>query len=200
MNKQEFTAELCARLSGLPEETVEDRISFYIEAINDRIDDGMPESDAVADVGSIDSIVADVLSDIPLAKIAKQKIKSSRRLKGWEITLLAVGSPIWVPLAIAALAVIFSLYVSVWAIVISFWAVFASFAGSAIGGVLGGSIFICTENVIPGIALIAAGLVCAGLAIFSFFGCLAATKGTAKLAKLIVLGVKKCFIKKEAAK
>ena len=67
MNKQEFTAELCARLSGLPEETVEDRISFYIEAINDRIDDGMSEADAVADVGSIDSIVADVLSEVPTA-------------------------------------------------------------------------------------------------------------------------------------
>ena len=200
MNKQEFTAELCARLSALPEETVEDRISFYIEAINDRIDDGMSESDAVADVGNIDGIVSDILSEIPLSKIANQKIKSSRHLRGWEITLLAVGSPVWFPLAIAALAVIFSLYVSAWAIVASFWAAFGSFAGGGFGGVVSGIVFICTGNAPSGIALIASGLVCAGLAIFSFFGCLYATKGTARLAKIIVLGIKKCLIKKEATK
>ena len=47
------------------------------------------------------------------------------------------------------------------------------------------------------LALIGASLACAGIAIFLFFGCREATKGTAKLAKVIVLGIKKAFIRKE---
>jgi len=47
--------------------------------------------------------------------------------------------------------------------------------------------------------MIGSGLVLAGLSVFVFFGCKAATKGLIILTKKTALAVKKCFIKKEAA-
>ena len=40
MNKTEFLNELEARLKGLPKEDVEERLEFYSEAIDDRVEEG----------------------------------------------------------------------------------------------------------------------------------------------------------------
>ena len=47
MNKLEFIAELRDRLSGLPQGEVEERLSFYSEMIDDRMEDGVSEKEAV---------------------------------------------------------------------------------------------------------------------------------------------------------
>ena len=50
-----------------------------------------------------------------------------------------------------------------------------------------------------GIAMIGAGMVFAGLAIFVFYGCKAATNGALSLTKKLVLWIKNRFKKKEEA-
>ena len=47
--------------------------------------------------------------------------------------------------------------------------------------------------------MIGAGIVCAGLSIFMFYGCKAATKGILVLTKKLAVWIKNCFIKKEEA-
>ena len=47
MNKEEFLSELRTKLSGLPQEDIEERISFYSEMIDDRMEDGISEEEAV---------------------------------------------------------------------------------------------------------------------------------------------------------
>ena len=89
----------------------------------------------------------------------------------------------WIPLLVAAVSVVFSLYVSVWAVIVSLWAVFASLIGSALGAVVSGAVLAVTANVASGLLMIAVGSVCAGLGIFMFFVCKAATKGTIWLTK-----------------
>ncbi len=135
-----------------------------------------------------------------LAQIAKERMKSKRRLNAWEIVLLALGSPIWLSLGIAAVAVIFSLYISLWSVIISLWAVFGSLVGCSFGGMVAGGVFACNGNVLVGIAVLGAGLVCAGFSIFMFYGCKAATKGFLILTKKIAVWIKNCFIKKGEAK
>ena len=197
MNKQDFIASLRASLSGLPKQDVEDRLNFYSEMIDDRIEEGLTEQEAVSAIGSVETVSSQIVADIPLSKIAKEKIKSKRGLRAWEILLLALGSPIWLSLLIAAFAVVFSLYVSVWSVIISLWAVFASLVAFVAGGIIAGIIFIVVGNVLTGVCMIGTALVCAGLSIFSFFGCKAATKGLLWLTKKLALGIKKCFVKKE---
>ena len=65
---------------------------------------------------------------------------------------------------------------------------------------LAGVIFCCEGRCTPGVVMIAAGLVCAGLAVFLFYGCKAATKGMLWLTKKILWAIKGCFIKKEDVK
>ena len=114
--------------------------------------------------------------------------------------LIIIGFPLWFPLLIAALAVVLAVYVSIWSVIISLWAAFASVTACSFSGIVVGIGFIITKNITSGVALIGAGLVLAGLSIFLFFGCKAATNGTIYLTKKMVLSVKNSFIKKEATK
>ena len=197
MKKLEFILSLHDKLSCLPQEDMEERLAFYNEMIDDRMEEGLSEEEAVAQIGSVDEIVAQIIEETPLTKLVKEKIKPKKRLKAWEVTLLAVGSPLWLSLLIAAFAVVISLYAALWAVVISLWAVFVSVAACAPAGVLAGAVFISNGSVTSGIAMIAAALVCAGLAIFLFYGCKAVTKGTGWLTKKILSAIKRCFIKEE---
>ena len=110
-----------------------------------------------------------------------------------------LGSPIWLSLGIAAVSVIFALYLSFWAVVIGLWAVFVSFVACSIGSLLSTIAIFVSGNVASGLAIIAAAMVCAGLSIFVFFGCKAATNGAVILAKKIAIGIKNCFKGKEKA-
>lgn len=199
MNKQEFLDGLRKGLSGLPQADIEERLTFYGEMLDDRIEEGLSEEEAVAAAGSVNEIVRQTVADIPLAKIAKERIKPKRRLKAWEIVLLALGSPIWISLGVAAAAVIFALYVTVWSVIASFWSVFASLAVCAATGVPMCVVFVAGDSGAAGIAVLSAGIVCAGLSVFMFFGCLQATKGILFLTKKFAIWLKNCFIKKEEA-
>ena len=200
MTKKEFIVKLTLELHGLPKADIEERVGFYSEMIDDRIEAGLSEEEAVADIGSVEDVVAQILSEIPLGKLVKEKIKPKRRFTWWEITLIAVGSPIWLSLLISAFAVVISLYATIWALVASLWAVGASLAGGALGGITLAVLMFTQSRVVSGIAILGAAFVCAGLAILLFFACRAATVGAAKLAKTIVLATKRLFIRKEDKK
>lgn len=197
MNKQDFLGLLRKGLSGLPQEDIEERLTFYCEMIEDQMEEGLSEEEAVAAVGTVDEIVAQIAADIPRAKAPLEEIKPKRDLKMWEIILLALGSPIWLSLAISGVAVIFSLYVSLWAVMISLWAVFGSLVGCSAGGLVAGIAIACNGNVLPGVAMIGAGIVCAGLSIFAFCGCRAATNGILICTKKAAEWTKNRFLKKE---
>ena len=197
MTKREFVEALKAKLSALPKDELEERISFYCEMIDDRTEEGFSEEDAVSMIGSADEIAEQIISDIPLSKIVMEKVSSKRRFKVWETALLALGSPVWLSLAVAAIAVILSLYVSLWSVIVSLWAVFALLVGSAIGIIIAGTVLAFTDFALIGLSMIGASLVLAGLAILSFFGCKAAAKGIIALTKKMAFGTKMLFLKGE---
>ena len=199
MNKQEFLARLRKGLSGLPQSEIEERLAFYGEMIDDRMEEGLSEAEAVSAVGSVEEIVAQVVADIPLSKIAKERIKHKRCLNAGEIVLLALGSPVWLSLLIAAFAVVLSVYVSLWSVIISLWAGFVSMAVGSFAGVVAVMISAIGGYGTMAAAMVAATLVCVGLTIFMFFGCKAATKGILFLTKKFALWIKRRFVKKEEA-
>ena len=95
MTKQEFLNQLDRGLKGLPKEEIEQRIAFYEEIINDKIEEGLSEEGAVDSLGGVDRVIDAILAEIPLSVIVKRKIKPKKSLAAWEIILLAVGSPVW---------------------------------------------------------------------------------------------------------
>ena len=194
MDKQRFLLKLGELLSGLSQEEKEAQLHFFREMIEDRMEDGLSEEEAIKAVGSADDIATQILGEASFSPS-----KPERRLKGWEITLLILGSPIWLALLIAVAAIVFSAFASLWAGIISLWACFASMVGCAFASLFAGVIFLFGEHRLTGIAVIGGCFVCAGLCIFLFWGCKILTKGIILLSKKTVLWVKQCFTRKEVA-
>ena len=197
MNKTEFLVRLQQGLAGLPQEDIDERLNFYNEMISDRMEDGLSEEEAVAGVGDVDEIVAQTIAEIPLPKLMCERVKPKRRLRAWEIVLLALGSPIWLSLLIAFFAIVISIYAVIWSLVVSVWAIEVSFIAVALGGSFIGSIMILKGNAATGIAQIGFAVMSLGFAIAFYFVCKAYTRFSVFLTKKIAAGIKAMFIRKE---
>ena len=199
MNKQAFLEELREELYGLPQDDIEERLDFYSEMIEDRMEEGLSEEEAVLEIGTPAEVAEQIVSEIPLPNLGVEKVRPKRSLKTWEIVLLVLGSPVWVPLVLAAIILAVALYLTVWVLIAALWVVEAALGISAVACVIWGFWSMFTGNVPAGIAAIGAGLACAGLTIFLFFGCKEATRGLLILTKKIILRIKTRFIGKEEA-
>ena len=197
MRKNEFIFKLIQGLSGLPQKEVEERVAFYSEMIDDRMEEGLSESAAVASLGTVQSVINQIISDTSLTSIIKERIKRRKKLNGWGIALIAISFPIWISLIAAAFAIVISVYASIWTVVVSLWASFAAMVGAGVGGVLGGILFIGLGKFPAGFGILGCALVCGGLSILMFYACKYTTIAMAWLTKKIALFIKKCFTKKE---
>lgn len=150
---------------------MEEHLMFYSGLLDDQMEEGLSEEEAVAAAGPVEEIVRQTISDTPLTKIVKERIRPKRRLHAGELVLLVLGAPIRLPLGFAAIAVFFALYVVLWSALVSLWAGFVSVGAGAVGGVL------------AGIGLIA--------------GRGAATKGIEALTRRIAVWTKNRFLRRE---
>ena len=75
MTKQEFLTQLERRLSTLPERERDASIAYYDEILDDALEEGMTQQEAVASLGDIEQIVSQIISDIPLTKLVKEQVR-----------------------------------------------------------------------------------------------------------------------------
>ena len=197
MDKYDFLLALEARLEGLPEADRQASLDFYSEMLDDLVEGGMTETEAVASLGSPEAIAEEILLEMPLPKLVKSKMKKTRRLTGTEITLLIVGFPIWLPILVSLLAIVFAVYISLWAVVISLYAADLSLAAGSLAGLVGTIMMFVGGQPASALLFLGAMLVLVGLSILMFFGCNAAAKGVCRLGKLTLRGIKACFVRKE---
>ena len=198
MMKKMFLERLKLRLSHLSKDEQEERISFYSEMIEDRIEDGLTEEEAVKSIGSIDELTKEVINDneinfdkkqIGIREKKNDFLKTIKEKKsGRNILLIVLGFPIWFPLLISGIAVLFSLYIVGWSIIVSLWAVVLALAVSFIGGSVLGIIYLFqgANAIILGLSI-----ACGGLAIFSFFGMKELTKLYCLFSKKIIALIRK---------
>ena len=209
MKKTDFLAQLGNQLSGLSSTDLEKSLAYYNEMIDDRIEDGASEEEAVAAVGTPQQAATQILSEMPLTKFLKVKMKKAERLPTWATVLLIIGSPIWLSLIIAAFAVVISLaaaafavvvsvYAVLWSALITLWALGLAFVISPLFGIFLLIISIANGNAGGGIALLGAGFTLGGLSVYLLRFCLYFTKITAKFSKKFFLFILSCFSKKEA--
>lgn len=197
MDKKEFLSALEARLAGLPEADRQSSLDFYAEMLDDLMEGGMTEQEAVASLGSVDAIAEEILMDTPLPKLIKAKMKPKHRMRAWEIILIAVGSPVWFPILIALFAVALSLYITLWAVVLSLYAADLAFAISAPAGIVAAVLLFVQGEAAGGLLFFGAGLVLAGLTVLWLLLCNLTAKGTWQLGKLTLRGIKACFVRKK---
>ena len=197
MNKQEFLLALRGALSDLPEADIKASLDYYAEIIDDQMEEGVAETDAVASLGSVVAVAEQIMLDMPLTKLVKARVKPKRRLRAWEIVLIIAGSPVWFPILVALAAVALAVYIVLWSVVISLYAADLSLAAGALAGLAGCAVLAATGSIPSALLFVGAGLACAGLAIFGFLGCNATAKGVLQLGKLIWRGIKSCFVRKK---
>ena len=193
MNKTEFLKKLEAGLGSLPQEERLEQLTFYSEMIDDRMEEGLSEEEAVAAVGPVEQILSQI------APPAAPSQEDRRKLSLLVVLLLIFGCPVWLSIAASVFSVVLSVYVTVWSVIISLWAVFASLIACAVGFAVGSIASFCTGAFQTGAILTAMCLVSAGLSIFLFFGCRALTNGTVVLTKRIFTGIKNRITGKEKA-
>ena len=87
MSRDAFIGELRHRMAGLPQQTVERTVEYYSELIADSVEDGMSEEEAVARLGSLEEIVANVVKDTPLSQIVQTRVqeKKAKGVSGWDL-------------------------------------------------------------------------------------------------------------------
>ena len=195
MTKSEFNALLRRRLHVcLPAEDVEKTLEYYNEMLDERMEAGADEAEAVAALGEIDRIVADTLTDTPMPRLIKHRVTSRPALRVWEIMLLILGSPVWLSLLAAVVAVVVSVYVVLWAVVVVFFAAVAALGAGALGGLAAAVLAWIKGAVVPGFFFLGAALVCAGLTVGMFIFSKLVAKGMLLLSKKLWLGIKLCFV------
>ena len=113
MTKKEFLSALKRRLRRLSPNELKERIGFYSEIIDDKIEEGLTESEAVADVGNVNEIANQIL--LEAGSLSRMK-SYKKRANPWQIALLIIGSPIWGSILITVFAVIWSVTITLWAV------------------------------------------------------------------------------------
>lgn len=177
MTKLEFLRRLATLLRGMDPDERAQWLADYSEIIDDYIEEGRTETEAVGIIGSVEAIARQIRTDAGLPADAAETERKLRR----TVLILACTAPLWFPavlvtaalvlvLLFAVLAVILgvlvvavALLVALASVVLGLYAVTAGLALSSVGFVLGGTVMTCSGHILPGLFTFGAGLLTAGL-------------------------------------
>ncbi len=194
MTKIQFLQDLEERLKGLPKEDVAKSLAFYKEMIEDRMEEGLTEEEAVSALGDIEEIAGRILAEIPLAKLVGYKLKSKHGLRGWEILLLVLGFPLWLSLLAIAASILLAVVVTVWSIPLLLYAVDFSLVAVGAAGVCFSPLQMAAGNVGGGLLFLGCAVAALGVSISFFFVAKSATKWLYRASKWVVLFLKRAII------
>lgn len=192
MTKQEFLEELRRRLSGLSGEDLARSLDFYSEMIDDRMEDGMTEAEAVANVGNVDYVAAQIREEYGLPPEGAPTTKAEKKSRLRNPWAVGFTSPLWIVLWILGIACAIVL----WSIVVVFYAV------SVALGVSGVVLHIAATPLFwqgrPGEGLVCwgAGVFLIGFTVLWNFGCHWLCVGVVKLCKILFRGLRAIILRK----
>lgn len=112
MTKSLFLKKLKSHISSLSIIDQNQYIDYYDEMIEDYIEDGVPEIDAVSKVGDPLDIARNIIEQVGSEPITVKTM--SVPLKILIGTLLVVGFPLWGSILLAAVLLILSVYIIIW--------------------------------------------------------------------------------------
>ena len=140
MNKREFLKALEKRLKNLPKKEIQKSLAFYSEIIDDRMEEGDSEAEAVKNLGTPDEVAREILSDASFSTIVRGSAERIRTKSGGNtlfVVLAIIGFPIWFPLLVTAAVLLLSGAIVLAALWIVLFAVLAVLLFSSLVGVVG---------------------------------------------------------------
>lgn len=196
MTKIEFLQELRNALRKLPQHEIDQTLAFYSEAIDDRVEDGMAEDEAVAALGPIDDIVRQVTASVPPIPRAIAKANTGNRAV--NIVLLVLFSPIWVPIALAFALTVTAVYLALWMLIASLWVLVALLLLCTPLGLVGLAYCLTAGFPATGAWVLGGGLIGTGAGLLCLFGAAAASKALLELTRKFAGWVRGLFKRKSA--
>ncbi len=197
MNKLEFNSAVTHKLKSLPQDDINKSLEFYNEMIDDRMEEGVPEEEAVAAVGTPDEVANAILSEIPLLKLVKAKSKVKKQTSKrsvWHTVLIWAGSPVWFSLAVAAACILLCAFIVIWTIPFSFWIAEIAIGGSAIGFLGYSLLALINDSALTALAFFGGSLCLAGITTAGAVLCIKLSALFVKSSKLTVKGLKIMFM------
>lgn len=197
MTRIEFICALSDKLSSLDTDERTKTLEYYDEIINDRMEDGMSESEAVDALGDIDKIAQEILCQKPMGTLIKSKL-DKKGSKLWDnkvliIILLIVGSPIWLSLIAAAISLIIALFAVLFSVVICAASVLAAGAFSAFMGLIGAPAAFA-DSAAMGLMSLAVSFVGGSLALVMIPATVYSCRGTVRILKFLIRRIKCLFV------
>ena len=204
VNKMQFLRAVREKTVHLPLSEVNRLLEYFNEMIDEAMEEGLSEEEAVDRLGTWEEICAQIVEFLtsepqpieaikeepakePQNPIPEKKPKKRLSLPMWAIVLMILTSPVWgaivLALGIAAFAVIVSLVVTGGALVISLFAVVLSLAVVGVVGIPAAVVLFFTGSIATGLLSLGGGLVCGGFAILGWFMCIAFAKFVAVCVK-----------------
>lgn len=114
---------------------VADALEYYAEAIDDRIEQGFSERQALEEIGSPAQACDAVAETVPVAKRVVAAATATRERKALIGVLLLVSAVFWVPLAFGLLGAAAGVYATIWAAVLVVWTGIGSLLACGLGAV-----------------------------------------------------------------
>ena len=161
MNKRKFLRALSRALRGMPRAERAQSLEYYGEMIQDRMEEGLSEEEAVARLGSVEEITRQILES------NGAQGKNRGRVPVWMIALIVLGSPVWLALLFAVLAVMLAAYIVAWSLIAALYAVLLGMAVCGPFGALCFVVEIARGNFARAALLLGAGCVLLGLALMA---------------------------------
>lgn len=169
MNKQEYLEALKAALDGADKTEAARTLKFYSELIDDALEDGVSEDEAIAGLESPYEAAKRIEGEGTAEK--------SRRIHpALFISAVVLASPIWLPISVSIIAVIFSVYVSLWAVIVSLMASSIGTAAGALAGAVSSVMMYPWNGIADSLFMFGASLAAAGIAIYLMYLSVFATK------------------------
>ncbi len=195
MKKEYFKNEVRRLLAGYSDEDIEKALEFYEEAIDDRMEDGMGEDEAVAAVGTPEEVARQIQMDQPLSKLVKQKVKEKEGMSTGKLVAIILTSPFWLPLAIVALTFVFVFVVVIMSLLFAALIVVGSLIAAAAGAILAGLVSVAFGGGFGSVISIGAAMVLLGIGILLIIPAKAISKGSVKLIGRFMRWIKHFFVK-----
>ena len=196
MTKADFLRLLERALSQLSEEERQKNLEYYSELLDDMREEGMTEAEATAKLGSPNQIAQSILQEMPLGKLVSTRMKPRSGWTPLAIVLAVVGSPVWVPLLLAGVAVVLVLFVSIWALGFAAVAVVIALAVAVVAAPII-AIRVAVLTLPVGLMLLGAGLVLLGLCVLGGLMAVELCKLLWQLTVWLAHKIKGLFIRKE---
>ena len=192
MKKEEFLNELEKELQGLPKSDIIDKLSFYSEMIDDRIEEGKTEEEAIADLGGTDKVVGKIVEETPITSLVKERIRPKKSPSFLTVLLLILGFPLWLPLFLVFMVLVLVFILLLWILVIVTYSVEAALLGGGVYAI----ICLLAQAMAGNFNIGYLGLALAGIGGgFAFLSvCFYSTKLTAKISKAVLRGIKRKLI------